>query len=102
MLEMNKAFMLYFIKSTNLFSTAYKQRGICNHGKRLKTIAFTLFKPHCILHLCCPCLELYDYLLLLKGSSYSFTLSLSKTISCVSYSAIYFFTVVSFNPIVET
>ena len=42
------------------------------------------------------------YLLPLKGSSYSLTLSLSNAISCFSWSSIYFLTVASFNPTVLT
>jgi len=42
------------------------------------------------------------YLLPLKGSSYSFTLNLSRAISCLSCSAMYFLMVDSFNPTVDT
>ena len=48
----------------------------------LKTLAFTLFKP-----------QRYDYLLLLKGSTYSFLLQLSSIWSCLSCSRLYFCTV---------
>ena len=68
---------------------------------RLKALAFTSFKlpPLPLLQ---PLKGRSYYLLPLKGSSYSFTLSLSNAISCFSCSSIYFLMVASFNPTVLT
>ena len=68
---------------------------------RLKALAFTSFKLPS-LPLLLPLKGRLYYLLPLKGSSYSFTLNLSKAISCFSCSSIYFLMVASFSPTVLT